>query len=176
MAKTRVVIWRLMTPHSLQVGMNACSIEWAAELLPCKSMQKQFASFNTFVSRQTLSYSSCDGLCTDQNDTAVYVHLGDDIAVVCSKLSPTSHHSHLLRNQCRARRGAECECTANAVRFQHLTNNPSNQLYKQSISSASTPSSETFIKTLQRCFKQSQHKCRLDPTDRRAVRINTCTK
>jgi hypothetical protein len=33
-------------------------------------MQKQFASFNTFVSRQTLPISSCDGLCTEQNDTA----------------------------------------------------------------------------------------------------------
>jgi hypothetical protein len=33
-------------------------------------MQKQFVSFNEFVSRQTLPYSSCDGLCTDQNDTA----------------------------------------------------------------------------------------------------------
>lgn len=33
-------------------------------------MPKQFASFNPFVSRQTLPYSSCDGLCTDQNDTA----------------------------------------------------------------------------------------------------------
>lgn len=55
-------------------------------------MQKQFASFNAFVSRQTLSYSSCDGLCTDQNDTAAYVHLCDDIAVVCSKLSQTSQY------------------------------------------------------------------------------------
>jgi hypothetical protein len=33
-------------------------------------MQKQFASFNTFVLRQTLPISSCDGLCTDQDDTA----------------------------------------------------------------------------------------------------------
>ena len=39
-------------------------------MLQCKPMQKQFASFNTFVSRRTLPYSSCDGLCTDQNDTA----------------------------------------------------------------------------------------------------------
>jgi hypothetical protein len=90
-----------MTPHSLQVGMNACSTELAAELLQCKSMQKQFASFNAFVSRQTLSYSSCDGLCTDQNDTAAYVHLCDDIAVVCSKLSPTSHLSILKRSNLR---------------------------------------------------------------------------
>jgi hypothetical protein len=65
-------------------------------------MQKQFASFNTFVSRQTLSYSSCDGLCTDQYDTAAYVHPCDDIAVVCSKLSPTSHLSNFKRNTCRA--------------------------------------------------------------------------
>jgi hypothetical protein len=55
-------------------------------------MPKQFASFNTFVSRQTLPISSCDGLCTDQNDTAASVHLRDDIAVVCSKLSQTSQY------------------------------------------------------------------------------------
>jgi hypothetical protein len=55
-------------------------------------MQKQFASFNKFVSRQTLPISSCDGLCTDQNDTAASVHLRDDIAVVCSKLSQTSQY------------------------------------------------------------------------------------
>jgi hypothetical protein len=55
-------------------------------------MQKQIASFNTFVSRQTLPISSCDGLCTDQNDTAASVHLRDDIAVVCSKLSQTSQY------------------------------------------------------------------------------------
>jgi hypothetical protein len=61
-------------------------------LLQCKSMQKQFASSNTFVLRQTLSISSCDGLCTDQNDTAASVHLRDDIAVVCSKLSQTSQY------------------------------------------------------------------------------------
>jgi hypothetical protein len=36
-------------------------------------MQKQFASFNAFVSRQTLPVSSCDGLCTDQNDTAAMI-------------------------------------------------------------------------------------------------------
>jgi hypothetical protein len=64
-------------------------------------MQKQFASFNPFVSRQTLSYSSCDGLCTDQNDTAADVHLCDDIAVVCSKLSPTSHLSIPKRSNLR---------------------------------------------------------------------------
>ena len=51
-----------------------------------------FASFNTFVSHQTHPYSSCDGLCTDQNDTAASVHLRDDIAVVCSKLSQTSQY------------------------------------------------------------------------------------
>jgi hypothetical protein len=61
-------------------------------LLQCKSMQKQIASSNTFVLRQTLSISSCDGLCTDQNDTAASVHLRDDIAVVCSKLSQTSQY------------------------------------------------------------------------------------
>ena len=61
-------------------------------MLQCKSMQKQFASSNTFVLRQTLSISSCDGLCTDQNDTAASVHLRDDIAVVCSKLSQTSQY------------------------------------------------------------------------------------
>jgi vacuolar-type H+-ATPase subunit B/Vma2 len=55
-------------------------------------MQKQIASFNTFVSHQTLPISSCDGLCTDQNDTAASVHLRDDIAVVCSKLSQTSQY------------------------------------------------------------------------------------
>lgn len=65
-------------------------------------MQKQFASFNTFVSRQTLPYSSCDGLCTDQNDTAASVHLSGDIAVVCSKLSPTSHRKSPKRSGGRA--------------------------------------------------------------------------
>jgi vacuolar-type H+-ATPase subunit B/Vma2 len=55
-------------------------------------MQKQIASFNTFVSRQTLPISSCDGLCTDQNDTAASVHLHDDIAVVCSILFQTSQY------------------------------------------------------------------------------------
>jgi hypothetical protein len=42
----------------------------AAEYLFVKSMTKQFVSFNTFVSHQTLPYSSCDRFCTDQNDTA----------------------------------------------------------------------------------------------------------
>jgi hypothetical protein len=59
-----------MTPHLQRIGMDVRCTKWAAELLQCKSMQKQIASFNPFVSRQTLPYSSCDGLCTDQNDTA----------------------------------------------------------------------------------------------------------
>lgn len=66
-------------------------------------MQKQIASFNTFVSRQTLPISSCDGLCTDQNDTAASVHLRDDIAVVCSKLSQTSHLKYRKRSGLRER-------------------------------------------------------------------------
>jgi len=33
------------------------------------------ASFNTFVLRQTLPYSSCDGLCTDQNDNGGFLFI-----------------------------------------------------------------------------------------------------
>ena len=57
-------------------------------------MLLQVASFNTFVSRRTHSHSSCDRLCTDQNDPAASVHLCGDIAVVCSKLSQTSQQSN----------------------------------------------------------------------------------
>ena len=64
-------------------------------------MPKQFASFNTFVSRQTLPISSCDGLFTDQRRHGGNVHLSDDIAVVCSKHSQTSHLSNTKRRKLR---------------------------------------------------------------------------
>lgn len=41
------------------------------------------------------------GFVLTSDDTAAYVHLCDDIAVVCSKLSPTSHLSKLKRSNLR---------------------------------------------------------------------------
>jgi hypothetical protein len=109
-----------MTPHLLQVDMDACSVKWAAECLSSKRMLKQVVSFNAYVSLQTLSYSSCDGLCTDQNDTAaMFIFLGD-IAVVCSKLSQTSQHPNTKyqatsAEQCHgAKRRRHRDGTANA--------------------------------------------------------------
>jgi hypothetical protein len=61
-------------------------------------MPKQFASFNAFVSRQTLPISSCDGLCTDQNEAAAHVDLHSHIAVACSKLSQTSQFDRRRKN------------------------------------------------------------------------------
>lgn len=142
-------------------------------------MQKQFASFNAYVSRQTLPCSSCDGLCTDQNDTATMFTLSGDIAVVCSKLSPTSHLSHLAGNTCRAwlahanaqrtpvRLSLALKCghcasstllLAQPSAAQHLPQatapkqHPSDQPYKQRSHRPSTPRSWHSAKTLVRCF------------------------
>ena len=133
-------------------------------------MQKQFASFNAFVSRQTLPCSSCDGLCTDQNDTATMFTLCGDIAVVCSKLSPTSHLSHLKRNTCRAWRShanaqrtpvrlllaLKCGgCASSCILLAQLSAvaaHPSNQLYKQRSIALSYVGSWAGQKTPVRCF------------------------
>ena len=141
-------------------------------MLQCKPMQKQFASFNAFVSRQTLPYSSCDGLCTDQNDTATMLILSGDIAVVCSKLSPTSHLSNLKRNACRAWLGhanaqrtqvrlllaLKCGgCASSCILLAQLsavTAHPSNQPYKQRSHCPSSLGSWAGQKTLVRCLKR----------------------
>ena len=86
-------------------------------MLHGKPMPKQFASFNAFVSRQTLPYSSCDGLCTDQNDTAAMFILSGDIAVVCSKHFQTSHRKYMRSIGCRAnasKRSDDCFAIAQA--------------------------------------------------------------
>ena len=146
-------------------------------------MPKQVASFNTFVSRQTLPCSSCDGLCTDQNDTAASVHLSGDIAVVCSKLSPTSHPSNPKRNKCRAWRShanaqrtpvrlflalkcGHCASSPYCWRScQLVAAHPSNQPYKQRSTQPSTPTSWHAQKTLVRCLKRRSPFRRLDPTE-----------
>ena len=157
-------------------------------------MQKQIASFNAFVSRQTLPCSSCDGLCTDQNDTAtMFIHSGD-IAVVCSKLSQTSHLSNLKRNMCRAWLGhanaqrtpvrlllaLKCgHCASSCILLAQLSDvaaHPSNQPYKQRSHRPCCVSSWARQKTLVRCLCVAAHFCRLDPTSAWVAGINTCTK
>lgn len=133
-------------------------------------MQKQFASFNAYVSRQTLPCSSCDGLCTDQNDTATMFTLSGDIAVVCSKLSPTSHLSNLAGNTCRAwlahanaqrtsvrlLLALKCgHCASSTPLLAQLSvhnSNTSNQRYKQRSTSSNYLGSRAGAKTLVRCF------------------------
>ena len=133
-------------------------------------MQKQFASFNAFVSRQTLPCSSCDGLCTDQNDTATMFTLCGDIAVVCSKLSPTSHLSNLKRNACRAWRShanaqrtpvrlllaLKCGgCASSTLLLAQLSSvaaHPSNQPYKQRSYCLCYVGSWAWANALVRCF------------------------
>lgn len=157
-------------------------------------MQKQFASFNAFVSRQTLPCSSCDGLCTDQNDTAAYVHLSGDIAVVCSKLSPTSHLSNFKRNACRAWHShANAQRTPVrlwlALKYGHCASScillaqlsavaahPSNQPYKQRSHRPCYMGGWAWANALVRCFRRRSLFRRLHPTSAWALRINTCTK
>ena len=83
-------------------------------------MPKQFASFNTFVSRQTLPVSSCDGLFTDQRRHGGNVHLRDDIAVVCSKHSQTRDLKYRRRSGLRERRAIR-KRTARSLSTSHTS-------------------------------------------------------
>ena len=65
-----------MTPHLLSVAVKADGAQVdAAGLLSGKSMPKQFGSSNSTVFRQIPLLSSCDGLCTDQNEAAAMLTL-----------------------------------------------------------------------------------------------------
>ena len=142
-------------------------------MLPCKSMQKQFASFNPFVSRQTLSYSSCDGLCTDQNDTAADVHLCDDIAVVCSKLSPTSHLSIPKRSNLRELKAIR-KRTQFALYYQITT--PQINPTSSDLSAPAPQVAGMSKKRLCVVLSAAPYFRRLNPTDLRAAGINNSTK
>ena len=101
--------------------------KWAAEYLPSKPMLKQFVSFNTFVSHQTLPYSSCDGLCTDQNDTAANVHLAMTLPSFAQNFPKPVKSKHLMRSKW-------CERRAKHEQTQFASNStPSNvwpEIYK----------------------------------------------
>ena len=141
-------------------------------MLQCKSMQKQFASFKPFVSRQTLPYSSCDGLCTDQNDTAASVHLSGDIAVVCSKLSPTSHLLSLKRSNLR-----ELKAIRKRTQFAPRSKNtPQISPISNDLPAPAPQAAGSLIKRLCAVLSAAPYFRRLNPTDLRAAGIKNSTK
>ena len=196
MAKTRVVIWRLMTPH-FTCCCNGMWSKWKPQsCCTCCRLQVSIHSScvklhcSRVIRENSLKWNTRRRLCVlvqpaHSRRMTIRIYLNEPNASHTTQALRSTSTTSFKWVQSKTASASDA-CFVNAqrtsVRYLLRCNHPlyccntSNQRSKRRSVSPSTLSGWCEQKTLQRRFTHSSCKCCIDLTDRRAAVINTCTK